>query len=119
MGTKFIITGTLFILIFLTGVWLRIRGKPYSMLLVTVHKLIGLGTGFYLGLIVYRAYQAATFDQVQMASIAVTVLLFAVDVATGSLLSTEKEMPRVISIINKVFPFLALISTAITIYILA
>lgn len=118
MGTKFIITGTLFIFIFITGVWLRIRGKPHSMLLVTVHKLIGLGAGIYLGLIVYRAYQTAPFDQVQTASIAVTALLFAVNVATGSLLSTEKPMPRVISLINRAFPFLALVSTALTIYIL-
>jgi hypothetical protein len=112
-------TGLFFLFIFLSGFWLSRKGRPYHMLIVTVHKLIGLAAGIYLGLTVYRIHQATPLSRVQITAVVVTILFFAVNVATGSLLSTNKPMPEAVSTINKLFPYLTVVTTLVTIYLLA
>jgi hypothetical protein len=119
MGSTLVVTGLFLLFIFLTGTWLRRAGKPYSIPLVTLHKLIGLAAGIYLGLTVYRVHQATPLGLAQIAAIVVTVLLFAINVATGSLLSTNKAMPEMVTTINKAVPYLTVISTAVVIYLLS
>src|SRR3990172_2513910 len=91
--SKLVGTGLFFLFIFFSGFWLSRTGKPYSMLIVTIHKLIGLAAGIYLGLTVYRIHQASPLSTVQITAVVVTILFFAVNVATGSLLSTNRSMP--------------------------
>lgn len=112
-------TGIFFVFIFLSGFWLNRARKPYSVLIVTVHKLIGLAAGIFLGLAVYRIHQATPLNTVQIVSVLVTVLFFAMNVATGSLLSTNKPMAGTINIINKWFPYLTIIATGVMIYLLS
>ena len=83
-----IIAGLSFTGIFAFGYWLRRRGKPYSTLLVTIHKLIGLGLGIYLGFLIFQRNQLTPLTPIEMIATAVTILLFAINTATGSLLST-------------------------------
>jgi hypothetical protein len=116
--SKLVSTGLFFLFIFLSGFWLRRSGRPYRMLTVTIHKLIGLAAGIYLGLTVYRIYQISPLSTVQIVATAITVLLFVANVATGSLLSTNKPMPEAVSIINKWFPYITVIATGVTIYLL-
>ena len=118
MGSQLVTTGAFFLFIFLSGFWLNHWGRPYGMALVTLHKLIGLGAGIFLGLTVYRVHQAAPLNAAQIAAIAVTVLLFVVNVATGSLLSTNKPMPEAVSLVNKWLPYLTVVSTGGLIYLL-
>ena len=119
MGSTYLFTGAFFLFIILTGLGLRRMGSPYSIPLVTLHKLIGLGAGIYLGLAVYRTYRAGAFGLVQMAAAALTVLLFAVNVATGSLLSTNRVMPKPVQILNRWLPYLTVIATGWLIYLLS
>lgn len=87
------------------------------MVPVTVHKLIGLALGVYLAWMVYQTHKVIPLTSTQIIVVAVTVLLFAVNVATGSLLSTNKPMSEVVSVINKWFPYLTVVSTGIMIYL--
>ena len=87
------------------------------MLPVTVHKLIGLALGVYLAWMVYQTHKLIPLSSTQIIAVVVTVLLFAVNVATGSLLSTNKPMPEMVSLINKWFPYLTAVSTGIMIYL--
>ncbi len=119
MQSKLISVGLFFLFIFLSGFWLNRMGKPYSMFLVTLHKLIGLAAGIFLGLTVYRIQKVVPLSTVQIAAVVITVLFFAVNVTTGSLLSTNKSMPGAILTINKWFPYLTVISTIVMIYLLA
>ena len=119
MGSTLIFTGVFFLFIILTGLGLRRMGSPYSIPLVTLHKLIGLGAGIFLGFAVYRTYQVAAFDLAQVAAVAVTVLLFAANVATGSLLSTNKAMPKPVRTLNRWLPYLTVIATGWLIYLLS
>jgi len=118
MEMNLVTLGWLFLFILLTGYWLNRSGSPYQVLLVTLHKLIGLGTGVYLGLSLYHISKIASFSPIQIALIATTVLCFAINVATGSLLSSNKSMPKAVSLLNKYFPYLTLVSTAGMIYLL-
>jgi len=117
IGSKLISVGAFFLFIFLSGIWMSRTGRPHGMLPVTIHKLIGLGLGVYLGWMVYQTHKVMPLSSMQFIVVAVTVLFFAVNVATGSLLSTDKPMPDVITLINKWFPFLTVASTGIMIYL--
>lgn len=116
--SKFLSTGLFFLFIFLSGIGLRRGKKPYSMLSVTLHKLIALAAGFFLGQTVYRLYKATPLTPLQIAAVLVTILFFAVNVATGSLLSSNKPMPKLVSSLNRFFPYLTVVSTGIMLYLL-
>ena len=118
LNSNLIVTGVFFIFIFLSGFWLKNTGKPYSMLIITLHKLIALAAGIYLGRTVYRIHQETPLNTARVVVVAVTVLLFVVNVATGSLLSAEKPMPQIVSSLNKYIPYLTVISTAVMVYLL-
>lgn len=111
--------GLFFLFIFLSGFWLNRSRKPYNVLIVIIHKLIGLAAGIFLGLTVYRIHQATPLSTVQIACVVITMLFFAVNVATGSLLSANRPMPKAVSVINKLFPYLTVASTVVMIYLLA
>ena len=118
MGSRLLDAGLFFLFIFLSGFWLNRRGKPHPVLIVTLHKLIALAAGVYLGWSVYRVHQVTPLDPVQIIAVVITVLLFAVNVATGSLLSSKAAMPEVVTTVNKVVPFLTVVSSGVVIYLL-
>jgi hypothetical protein len=116
--SQLISAGAFFLFIFISGFWLRFSGKPYNTLGITLHKLIGVAIGVYLGLRVYEVAQESPLGSVVIISIAVTVLLFVGLVATGSLLSAEREMPEVVKGFHRALPYLTALSTGITVYLL-
>jgi hypothetical protein len=118
MRSQLINAGLFFLFIFIFGFWLRSGGKPYSTLLITIHKLIGLALGIYLGLKVHEVNQKSPLGSTEIISIAITVLLFVGLVASGSFLSAEKEMPNFVKGIHSVLPYLTILSTGVTIYLL-
>ncbi len=118
MVIEYISAGLFFLFIFLSGFWLNRAARPYSTLIITIHKLIALGLGIFLGWTVYQPHQAAPLAVTQLVLVAVTILLFAVNVATGSLLSTNKAMPGAVSFLNKWIPYLTVIATATILYLL-
>ena len=118
INSKMVTTGVFFLFILLTGFWLSRTGKPYSMLIQTVHKLIGVGAGVFLIVTVVRAHKAVPLTLLESGLILLTVLLFVGLVATGSFLLAEREMPTFVSILHKAFPYLTVLSTAGMLYLL-
>jgi hypothetical protein len=127
MNQKIIITGLFFVFVFLFGFWLSRSGKPYHVLIFNIHKLIGLAMGIFLIITVYRAHQATSLNPLDIIIIAVTVIIFISLVAAGGLLSIQaagdlenlsQPASAVISVIHKVFPYFAVLSTAATLYLL-
>ena len=121
MGTtqlRVVGAGLFFLFIFLSGFWLSRSGKPHSVIILTIHKLIGLAAGVFLVMTVYPIHQVAPLSPVEITAIVVTVLFFAGNVATGGLLSTDKTMPAVIVRLHQITPYLTVLSTAVTLYLL-
>lgn len=118
INPQLINVGLFFLFIFIFGFWLRFSGKPYNTLLITIHKLIGLALGITLGLRVHEVHQESLLGLNEIISIIVTVLLFVALVASGSFLSAKKEMPGFVNGIHSVLPYLTVLSTGITVYLL-
>ncbi len=59
MNQKYIIAGLFLLFIILSGIWLSRTGRPLSVLILTLHKLISLGAVVFLAITVYRIHQAA------------------------------------------------------------
>lgn len=127
MNQKIIITGLLFGFVFLFGFWLSRVGKPYNAILFNFHKLIGLAMGVYLILTVYQAHRADPFGALDFFVLALTGIIFIGLVAAGGLLSVQAAgglgninpaMLTAITVVHKVFPYFAVLSTAATLYLL-
>jgi hypothetical protein len=127
MQSKVIITGLFFIFIFLFGFWLSRSGKPYNSLIFNLHKLIGLAMGVFLIVTVYRVHKTGPFTPIEILALVVTVLVFIILVVAGGLLSIEatgdlknasQSTLSIISLVHKILPYLAVLSTEGTLYLL-
>jgi len=124
---KIVSASLFFLFIFISGFWLSHSGKPYSSLIFNIHKLIGLAGGIFLGVTVFQAHKVTPLGPAQISAVVITVLLLVINIAAGGLISIEaagdlksinKAMRTAISRIHKIFPYLAVLSTAITLYLL-
>jgi hypothetical protein len=107
-----------FLFIFLSGFWLGRSEKPYPSLTFNIHKLIGLAAGVFLIITVNRLSQESPLISQEVIAILVTVLCFIALVIAGGLISIENPMPVIFSLVHKVFPYITVLSTSITLYLL-
>ena len=115
--SEFISAGLFFLFIFLFGFWLKRAGKPYNAILFNIHKLVGLGALVFLGITINRINQATPLSALEMTACAVTGLLFICTIVSGGLVSIDKPMPSAITMMHKLFPYLTVLSTAATLYL--
>ena len=108
----------LFLVIFVSGFWLNRSGKPYNVIISTIHKLVALAAGILLLIIIIRASRESSLSTTGLIIGVVTGLLFLANGVTGGLLMTDNPMPTVISMMHLITPFLAALSSAVTLYLL-
>jgi len=119
MELRIVAAGLLFLFTLVSGVWLSNSGKPLNTAIFTVHKLIALATVIFTAIVI-RDLLKNTPVQVVIVSLIVLAGLFALALfVTGALLSLGKPVNAVILTIHAVTPFLLVISTAVTIYLLS
>ena len=111
-------TALLFVVIFVSGYWLSRSGKPYGTLVLTVHKLVAVGVFVFLVITMIRSGRADGLEAAEGVAGGVTGMLFISLIATGGLLSSDLEMPAVVSTLHKIAPYLTLLSTAGTLFFL-
>jgi hypothetical protein len=117
LSARIIWLGVLFIFVFLSGFWLYRSGRPISTVVLTVHKLIALGTLVLIGVTVYQFHQIAALTVTTWIAAVVTGVLFVITIITGGLLSLERPVTAV-SIVHKIGPFLTVAGTSVTMYLL-
>ena len=119
-GTKLKLVGMgLFALVvFATGFWLSLTGKPYSAIILAVHKLITVAALAFLVATIIQVGKSAKLDAAEFIPTVVTGLLLIATFASGGFLSTGREMPAFVFWIHRILPFLSVIATAETLYIL-
>jgi hypothetical protein len=108
---RLVTTGLIFLMILPSGYLLTRIGKPYPMLLITVHKLAGVAAGVYLVVSLLPHYQAGELRPLAIAVLIITVACFLVLVVSGSLLSAEREFPSQFKVLHKVFPYLTVLAS--------
>jgi hypothetical protein len=118
--SKLILAGVLFLLTLISGVILSRSGRPFSIGLVTIHKLVALGTMVLIGIAVNQVYKTADGKAlIGMGVLIITGVLFLALIATGALLTREEmQLPEVVMRIHQLAPLLALASSAMTIFLL-
>ncbi len=118
LTSRIVWTGALFILVFLSGLWLNRMGRPINSVVLTIHKLIALGTLILIGVTIYQVNQVNPLTAAAWIAVGLTGLLFVVTIIVGGLLSLEQPVTTV-SIVHKIGPFLTVGSTILTMYLLA
>jgi hypothetical protein len=118
LTSRIVWTGALFILVFLTGFWLYRSGRPINTIVLTIHKLIALGTLILIGVTIYQVNQIAPLSAAVIITAVVTGVLFITTIITGGLLSLEQPVTAV-SIVHKIGPFLTVAGVSVTMYLLA
>jgi hypothetical protein len=109
--------GLFYLFIFLSGIWLTRSGRPYNTIVLTVHKLISVAAVVFLVVILRRMHKEVPLVAIELAGAVITGLLFLGTIATGGLLSAEKQMPAIVLWLHRITPFLTVLSTAVTLYL--
>ena len=120
LASRLVLPGSLYLLLMASGFWLSSSGKPYSTLIFTIHKLIALAAIIATAVTINHLHKTAGLGlAVELTAVVITGLLFLSLLVTGGLLSIYKQAPAVIETIHHAVPYLAVISSAATFYLLA
>ena len=119
--SKLIGAGILFLFTLISGVILHHSSRPLSIGLVTLHKLIAVGTAVLVGMAVNQLYKTVDGKVfIEIGLMVISALLLLALIATGALLTREEmQLPDLVLNIHKVAPLLALISSTLTIFLLS
>lgn len=115
---RVVVTGLCFAVVFLTGFWLSRSGRPLNVAVSTIHKLVALAAAVFLVLIIRQVNQVGSLSVNELAATVVTGLLFLSLAATGALLSGDKPTPAVVQKTHHIVPYLTVLSSAATLYLL-
>ena len=107
----------LFVFVLVSGYWLGHSGKPYGILIFTLHKLIALGALILVGINVYPTLKNAGVSGTQIGLLSLAALSFLATIISGGLLSTDKDMPAFVGWMHRLLPYLTLLSSLVTLYI--
>jgi hypothetical protein len=118
-AAKFITPGIIFILTLAAGVWLSHSGRPLNTIIITIHKLIALAAVVVTAIQVYGLLKNTEIQTLLILLMTLTGLCVVALFATGALLSAVKPVSDKLLTIHKAAPFLAVISMAATVYLLA
>ena len=110
--------GLFFVSIFLSGYWLSRSEKPYNVVVLTIHKLIAVAAFVLLAVIMIQSNRQATLSTIELVAGVIAGMFFLSLIVTGGLLSSDGQMPAVVSMLHKIAPYLTLIFSAIALYFL-
>jgi hypothetical protein len=119
IALKIISTELPFVLAIITGIWLSNSGKPLNTTIFTIHKLIALGSVIFLAIIIRNLLKNAEINNVILILIIVAGFSVLALFVSGALLSLGKPVNNIILTIHSLTPILTVITTAMTIYLLA
>jgi hypothetical protein len=111
--------GIPFLFILLSGFGLTHSGKPYGVLVFTIHKLFSVGMVVLLVITVRQANQAMKLGTLEWLAVILTGLFFLTTVVAGSLLSISDSMPTIVRKAHQITPYLTTVVTLITLYTLS
>jgi hypothetical protein len=82
--------GALFLIVFITGFWLKKSGKPYPMFGVAIHKILSLVATIFLGLLAFRAREDGALITIEGVYLFLIGFFLLFAFITGGILSTNK-----------------------------
>jgi hypothetical protein len=112
-----IAAGLLFLLVFLSGIWLSRSGRPLNVGISTAHKLVSLASGIYLLVTILQRNRMVPLGATEWIAIVVTGLCTLGTVASGGFLSSEEPRPVAVLRVHQVMPVLTVLSSGVTLYL--
>jgi hypothetical protein len=106
MDSKIIVTGVLFLLTIISGIWLHNTGEPLNTLIFTIHKLLALATVIFTAIAIYNLHKNVEIKTIILILIIITGLSLLALFISGALT------------IHNIATILAVFSTTVTIYLL-
>lgn len=118
--TKLIAAGILFLFTLVSGMIVSRSGRPLSVGLVTIHKLIAVATVVLVGMAFHQLLQTMQGKAyIEVSLMLVGAVLFLALIATGALLTREEmQLPGVVLKVHQVAPLLALAASTLSMYLL-
>ncbi|MCB2199240.1 hypothetical protein KQI63_07540 [bacterium] len=101
------------VLIFATGFWLTRMGRPPQIWLVTIHKLLVLAGIFYFNILFFRENNVGGDGWTTMVAMN---LGFVAAIASGSMLTAQRDWPRSIQILHRVTPWITAGTSLLMLY---
>jgi hypothetical protein len=114
---KLILAAIFFIFLFVTGFWVSKSGKPVNLIKMNIHKFIALGAVVFVGITFFRILPRSNWGTLEVVAVAASGIFAVAAIVTGGLSSLARPLPAATAI-HKVTPYLALLSTAATLYLL-
>jgi hypothetical protein len=114
---KIIIAVIIAIVICISGLWLNNSGKPYNTIVLTVHKLISVGTLLYIVFSCYQLNKTATFVPVELVLCISMLILFLIAIGSGAILSTDNQISSFVQIIHRISSIASFVFTGALIYL--
>lgn len=102
--SNYLIPGIAFLLTIVFGFWLSKVGKPYSVALFNVHKLIALGAVIAAGVQVVRLLKSIDLPTALILLLVVVVLCVIALFASGALMSMNKLDYSLMLTIHRIAP---------------
>lgn len=119
IALKIISTEFPFVLAIITGIWLSNSGKPLNTTIFTIHKLIALGSVIFIAMVIRNLLKNVEIKTVILTLIIVAGFSVLVLFVSGVFLSLGKPVNNIMLTIHGVTPIPTVITTAVTIYLLA
>jgi hypothetical protein len=115
---KLVISGVLFLLTIVSGIWLSNIGRPLNAALFNAHKLIALAFVVFTGIVVYNLLKTAPIETIIIVLIIFSTLFIISLFVSGALLSSEKPVNNIMLNLHRVMPVLSAIIVAVTFYLI-
>ena len=106
-----------FVLVLISGYWVSRSGKPIDQARMNVHKFIALGTAVFIGVIVFRVKEGQEWSAMETGMVIASGAFAFAAILTGGLTSLARTVPGT-AFLHKVTPYLALLITAIMLFII-
>ncbi len=103
--------------IFASGIWLTRTGRPYGVVLMTVHKLVDLAAVIVIGVMVYQAHLAAPLSTLEWAASGLAALLTIATFSTGGVVSASEGAPGWVLWVHRVGSWFAGVVAFASVYL--
>lgn len=119
MESKIIITGLLYLITFIFGIWLSFSGRPLNTAIFSVHKIAALLFIVFTGVKIVSLIKTTDVTGLILFIIIITAVIILLSLFSGVWLSLDKKVNELILNIHKLSAIPLGISLAFTIYLLA
>jgi hypothetical protein len=106
-----------FVLMLLSGIWLRTKGKPYNKLIFSIHKIMTILTILFVARYVILLKKTVEMAQLTVTLFWVSVAFFIISFISGAILSFEKPMPDALTKLHRISALLVTVLAGVTVYL--